>query len=61
MDCCIERDYIYPEQERNGRGTEGMVIEKDRVWSVMVKKGRNLVSKKEVGEWGKEQEENEKG
>lgn len=38
-----------------------MVIEKDRVWSVMVKKGRNLVSKKEVGEWGKEQEENEKG
>ena len=30
-----------------------MRMEKDRGWSAMVKKDRNLVSKKEVGVWGR--------
>lgn len=49
--------YIYLEKEdgqNEGRKCKGYSRE-------VLNKGRKLVSKKEVVEWGKEQEENEQG
>lgn len=53
MGCSADRDGIYPEQKGNGTRKKRMRMEKDRGWSAMVKKDRNLVSKKEVGVWGR--------